>query len=332
MYLSRPVVAIPQTPPPSEAARQRTITDALRRLESEPARPRSTTGIDWRRFLQLGSLNPSLPSVPEVPDNDDIPLAELRERLRGKAQPTIHRQNGVQESEYRNANKAVEAAIQRRRAREEEAARELATHAGNLPDIARMARQGQVRPRGALRPNARREREAPSKQGPGVRDRTYTTDAAEAAFEKFTAEDMKTGIEEKDRQRQLQVRFYDGLPQDADMVRGAGDGQRLNTRGRPPPIDDYNAFLAAARQRERSEAQERELRRQIAEGVEYRQRRKEESRERIRGEGVTDTRLTDFDVDAVNHQTANQPPRSRPMNVGKLDVSQIMPHAIPRLN
>lgn len=223
----------------------------------------------------------------EEPDDDDVPLAELKERLRGQAQQVMYRQ--------------------------EEA-----------------ARQGQMRPRGALPPNARREREVAGRQEPGGRAGGYTTDAAEAAFQRFTAEDMRVGIEKRDRQRQLQMLFYGGLPQDADMARGAGDGHRLDTRGRPPPMDDFAAFQAAAFQRERAEEQERELRRQIAEGVEYRQRRAEERRERIRGEGVTDTRLTDFDVDAVNRQTANQPPRPKPMNFGRLDGSQVRPQAMSR--
>ena len=72
------------------------------------------------------------------------------------------------------------------------------------------------------------------------------------------------------------------------------------------------------------------MRRQIAKGVEYGQRRAEERRKRIRGEGVTDTRLTDFDVDAVNRQTANQPPRPKQMNSGRVDERQRMPHVMPR--
>lgn len=324
MNLSQPVNPIPQTPPPSEAARQRSLTDALRRLEGEPVRPYSTIGLDWRNLRQLGAQDPSSPTVQEELDDDDVPLAELEERLRGQAQQVMYRQNGP--IRYRDAGEAEDAAIQRQRARDEEEARQMVKHAGNLPDIAQLAgqeeaaMQGQMRTHGALPPNARREKEVASRQGPGGRDRGYTTDAAEAAFQRFTAEDTRVGIEEKDRQRQLSIRFYGGLPQDADMARGAGDEHRVDTRGRPPPMDDFAAFQAAALQTERAEEQESELGSQIAEGLEHRQLRAERRNERIRGEGVTDTRLTDFDVDAVNCQTANQPPRPRPMNFGRLGV------------
>lgn len=231
----------------------------------------------------------------------------------------------------------MEAVSQRRRTREEEEARQMVIRAGNLSDIAGMnrmeetARQGQLRPRGALSLNSRREREAVVRQGPCGSDRGPATDAADSEFQRFTAtaQDVRDDIEEGQKQRQLQMRFYGGLPQDTHMIRGAGDGHRLDTLGRPP-VDDFTEFQEATLQRERAAEQEKELREQIAEGVEYGQRRAEERRKRIRGEGVTDTRLTDFDVDAVNSQTANQPPGPRQMNAGRLDGSQRMPHVMPR--
>lgn len=334
MDLSQPFVPIPQTPPPSEAARHRSLTDALWRLEGQSARPYSTTGCDWHNHRQLGSRDPSLSTVPKECDDDDVPLAELQERLHGRAQQAMYRQNGGQELRYRDADEAVEAAMQKRIAREEEAARQTAIRTANLPETARMAtqvkaaRQGQYRPRGAL-PNAQRKREAGVRHGLGTRDRGYDTEATEAAGQRLTAQDVRPGIEERQRQRQLQMRFYGGLPQDTYMVRGADDRHGLDTHGRPPPLDDFAAFQAAALQRERAAEQERELRGQIVESDEYRQQRAERT-QRIRGEGVTDTRLTDFDVDAVNRQTANQPPRPRQMNAGVLDGSQRMPHAMPR--
>ena len=334
MDLSQLVLPIQQTPPPSEAARQRSLTDALRSLQGEPARPYSTTGFDWRNYRNLGSRDPSLPTVQDDLDDDDVLLAELRERLRGQGQQVLYRQNGP--TTHRNAAETGEATTQRRRSKEEEEARQMAIRVSNLPYIARMnrmeetARRGQFRPRGTPPPNPRREREAVVRSGPGGRDKGPAINAADAAFQRFTAQDMRAGAEERQRQRQLQMRFYGGLTQDAHMVRGAGDGHRLDTRGRPPPMDDFAAFQAAALQRERAAGKERELRRQIAEGDEHRQKRAEERKERIRGEGVTDTRLTDFDLDAVNQQTANQPPRPRQMNAERLDGSQRTPHAMPR--
>ena len=325
MDLSQPVVSIPQTPAPSEAARQRSLTNALRILEGEPAMPYWTTGFDWRNYGHLGSRDPSLLTVKEELEDDDMPLADLGLRLPGQVQEALYIQSGP--TSHRNAGEAREAATHRRRAKEEAKARHMAIHAGNLPNIATMnrmeetARQGQFRPRGTLLPNARREKEAVVRKGLGWSDKGPAIDAADAAFQRFTAQDMRAGTEERQRQGQLQMRFYGGLPQDAHMVGGAGDEHKVDTRGSPPPMDDFAAFQEAAFQRESAADQERELRRQTTKSVEYRHKISEERRERIRGEGVTDTRLTDFDVDAVNHQAANQPPRLRQVNAGRLDGS-----------
>lgn len=324
MDVSQPVVFIQQTPAPSEAARQRSLTDALRILEREPATPYSTTGFDWRNYGNLGSRNPSLSTVQEELEYD-MRLADLGLRLPGQVQQALYRQSGT--TSHRNAGESREAATQRRRPKEEAEARHMAIRAGNLPNIATMnrmeetARQGKFRPRGTLLPNARREEEALIRKGLGWSDKGPAIDAADAAFQRFTAQDMRAGTEERQRQGQLQISFYGGLPQDAQMVGGAGDRHRLDTRGKPPPMDEFAAFQEAALQREMAADQERELRRQITEGVEYRHKIAEERRDRLRGEGVTDTRLTDFDVDAVNHQAANQPPRLRQVDAGILDGS-----------